>query len=77
MVAAKGAWSVQAGVLPGISEPELALILGYTSSEYAKDMESPPGDTIFMKRCDQILEHAKSIMDPQRVNWVTVNFTWF
>ena len=34
-------------------------------------------DTIFMKRRDEALEHARKIMDPQRVNWVRVDFIWF
>lgn len=77
MVAAKGAWSVQAGVLPGHSEPEFALVLGYTSSDYEKDSEPGDSETIFIKQRNQVLEHAKKLMDPRRVNWVTVHFTWF
>ncbi len=34
-------------------------------------------DTIFMKRRDEALEHARAIMDPQRVNWVRVDFIWY
>ena len=34
-------------------------------------------DTIFMKRRDEALEHARSLMDPQRLNWVRVDFIWY
>lgn len=105
MEAAKAAWSVTAGVLPGTVEDEYTLTLGYTSSDFEADKEtteantmlmmtespSPPGssfmdakssgvegvkDTIFMERRDRALAHAKELMDPQRVNWVRVEFMW-
>lgn len=34
-------------------------------------------DTIFMERRDRAFQHAKEIMDPQLVNWVRVEFTWY
>jgi hypothetical protein len=57
-----------------------------------RESSSPPGssfpdaaaagvegvkNTIFMERRDRALEHAKELMDPQRVNWVRVEFVWF
>ncbi len=102
--AAKGAWQVTAGVLPGDPLKRYEKTLGYTSSDAKKDGETcernsqimmrsgePPGefldadaagvegieDTLFMKRRDEALDHARRVMDPQRVNWVRVDFIWY
>lgn len=51
----------------------------------ALDLDDPqkvdPGaydgkDTIFMQRRDAALAYASTVMDPSRVNWVSVEFVW-
>ena len=93
MEAAKAAWVVTAGVLPGDPLKRYELALGYTSSDYEKDKATQqknsrklnasggklttPEDTIFMKNCASALAHARDVMDPQFVNWVRVEFVWY
>lgn len=109
MKAAKAAWVVTAGVLPGDSLKRYEFALGYTSDDLEADRKTQEKngellraagvtalsedeewgkarvkstlagvrDTIFMERREEALEHARKVMDPDRVNWVRVEFVWY
>lgn len=34
-------------------------------------------DTIFMERREDAIRHAREIMNPNRVNWVRLEFVWY
>lgn len=53
MQAAKAAWVVTAGVLPGTIDDEYTLQLGYTSSDYEADKETADEN-------DRIMEEAET-----------------
>ncbi len=65
MSMAKGAFVVQAGVIPGRAEPEFDLLLPYASEQYETDRARAQHDkTTFAELRDQALEHARQIADP-------------
>ncbi len=78
MKAAKCAWQVTAGIIPGEPMPVYSRAWHYTSEDYERDAARPPDEaTTFCKLRDQALDHAKEIMDPAMVNWVRVEWVWF
>ena len=77
MNALKGQWVVTAGVLIGEPMPELTRGYDYTSEEYEADLKCEwPDITKFSRRMEDAMFYARTIMVPQNVNWVRVDFTW-
>jgi hypothetical protein len=80
MEAAKGAWEVQAGLIPGKPDPQWTKRWDYTSSEYDEDgshAHKPEYQPIYMQRLALAVGYATQIMNPRLVNWVRVDFIWF
>lgn len=67
-LAAKGVWSLSAGVLSGQPIPEHSLTVGYTAADYYADLA---------RLRDEVLDKAKALMDPRAANWVRVEWIWF
>ena len=87
--AAKGAWQVTAGVLPGTAEERLTKVWHYSSDDLEEDRKTAEVnakhsaqphlqvDTKFMEMRDAAHNYAKEITDPRQVNWVKVDFIWY
>lgn len=73
-----GRFMVHAGPIRGMTEPELGLVLPYTSEQFETDQARDEHDrTIFAELRDQALEHARQITDPDLINWVRFEFVWY
>lgn len=73
----RAAWSVSAGLIPGILMPELSKEFYYTEHQNEKDNHVPDHEsTLFMKTMREAHEYAQAISDPASLNWVKVEFTW-
>ena len=78
MSPAKGAFVVQAGVVPGLAEEEFGLVLPYDSEDLEIDLARDEHDkTTFAELRDQALEHARQITDPDLINWGRFEFVWY
>ncbi|MBD2156215.1 hypothetical protein [Leptolyngbya sp. FACHB-16] len=71
--AARCAWEVVAGIIPGQPIPSMTRRWGMTAAEY----ESPLADQIYLKRMMDAVEYAQSLQNPQQVNWVRLDWIWF
>lgn len=69
--AARCAWEIQAGVIPGTANPEASITIGLTSEEFEQN-----GDRFFYKGM-QALNEVKRRLDPARLNWVRMDWIWF
>jgi hypothetical protein len=63
-------WVVEAGIIPGDPEPQFTKRFGVTQAEYER-----PGD-ITVSRMVEALEYARSLHEPQRLNWVNLQWIW-
>lgn len=73
MTAARCAWEVTAGLIPGQPMPEYTRRFGLTSPEW----ESADGWRLFQEHFDQALDYYRSLQDPRRLNWVRLDWVWF
>lgn len=71
--AARCVWEVTAGIIPGTAEPEFTKRFGMTSGDY----ESPYSSEIFTSRMTEAVHYAQQLHDPNRFNWVRVDWIWF
>ena len=77
MNAAKAFFVVTAGVLLDEPIPEHSRQWGYTSQDFAADMQLGPEDnTQFVVQRDAAIAYARDIIDPMRLNWVRLEFIW-
>jgi len=79
-VAAKGAWQVTAGVVPGIGEAEYTKSWSYDSLEYEEDgkhAKEPGYQPIFMRKLSMASGYFTQINDPRIVNWARLEFIWY
>lgn len=75
--AAKGFFTVTAGMIPDQPLPEISRQWSYTSLDYAADRETPHSAvTRFSSMRGQALAYANGLMDPAGLNWVRVEFVW-
>lgn len=65
-------WTVEAGVVPGIPQPELTRNFGMTSGEY----ELGNRWEIFTKKMVESIEYARRLHNPEKLNWVTLKWVW-
>lgn len=80
MKAARAAWEVTAGLIPGNPDPEFTKVWGYTSDDAEQDRARPEDDDtppIFEQRMKEAYEYAMSLNYPSRLNWVRVDWIWF
>lgn len=77
-----------AGLIPGEPMEELGRSWNYTSTHYEEDRKTchenelrkargeEPVDTVFMRMREGAYEYARDLMNPDRLNWVRVEFVW-
>jgi hypothetical protein len=72
-------WTVDAGVIPERPMPEYRKNFYYTSEMRERDAKlGKDVDTNeFTELLKQVHEYAMGISDPNRVNWVRVDWVWF
>ncbi len=76
--ALRGAWEVQAGILPGTPMPELTKCFAYTSEDYEADLEKGPEEmTTFTALMVKAHAYSQELTNPQRLNWVRVDWIWY
>lgn len=69
---------VQAGLLPGIPEQEFTRRWFVTSEEWARaEQDGLEGLTAGGSPWAEAQLYAISILNPNRVNWVRVDWVWF
>lgn len=66
-------WEVTAGLIPGTPTPELTKRWGMTSGE----RESEQGSSIFTWRTLEASHYLQRLHDPNRLNWVRLDWIWF
>lgn len=79
-LAAKGAWQVTAGVVPGIGMAEYTARWDYDSAEYEEDGKHAKEvgyQPIFMQKLAMATAYCTQITDPRCVNWVHLEFIWY
>ncbi len=74
------AWFVvYAGVILGEAMEEYTKAFTYTAEDYDYDTSNEPQEgvpTRFEQRLEEAHTYAKSITNPQYVNWVDTKFIW-
>jgi hypothetical protein len=71
---ARVCWEVVAGLLPGRDpEPEFTKQWWMTSSE----VEAANAPDIWAERQAAAMEYARSLQNPNDLNWVRVDWIWF
>lgn len=77
--AARCAWEVTAGLIPGQPMPEYTRRWGLKSSEwYGPDGQpTPQGVALFNASLVAAMEYARYLSDPRGLNWVRVEWIWF
>lgn len=77
--AARCAWEVTAGIIPGEPMPEYTRRWGLTSSQwYGPDGEpSATGAALYNAYLVAAQEYARCLMRPDVLNWVRVEWIWF
>lgn len=74
MESARCCWEVVAGLIPGKNpEPEFTKQWWITSAQWASD----DGLALWEKGRDEAYDYAKTLLDPNRLNWVRVDWIWF
>ena len=78
-VAAKGAWVVTAGVIPGERRKEFTKRWDYTSLDdeadsHIKDLWEVPR---FRKLRAEAMDYFEQISNPRINNWAKIEFIWF
>lgn len=79
MNAAKCAWEVTAGLIPGQPMDEYTRRWGLTSDEWYGDDGQPTlqGVATFNSYLVAAQEYARTLTDPGSLNWVRVEWIWF
>lgn len=79
MKAARCAWEVTAGLIPGEPIADYTRRWGLTSDEwYDNDGQpTPQGVALFNAHLVAAQEYARYLMNPQGLNWVRVEWVWF
>lgn len=80
--AARCAWQVFAGIIPGVSIPGYTRTRGITSGQWEEitnrpDMTPDHPDNLFTRYQREAHEYGVSITNPSAINWVRVEFIWF
>ena len=77
--AARCAWEVTAGLIPGQAMNEYTRRWIMTSSEwYDKDGQTTPqGVVLFNAHLVAAMEYARYLSEPRMLNWVRVDWIWF
>jgi hypothetical protein len=77
--AARCAWEVTAGLIPGQPMHEYTRRWGLTSTEwYGEDGNgSPQGVALYNASLVAAMEYARYLMNPQGLNWVRIDWIWF
>ena len=75
MNALKAAWTVRAGVVPGVPMAEYDRQWTLVSADWEGKSEVEKAE-IFHAKADAASAYARQAMDPGRVNFVTVEFLW-
>ncbi len=78
--AARCAWEVTAGLIPGEPMPEYTRRWGLTASQwYAPDEDGPShqGVALYNACLVAAVEYARYLMNPGSLNWVKVEWIWF
>lgn len=65
-------WQVVGGIIPDEPEDGLTRRFELTSD----DMEVRHKQEVFLARRMEAMSYAESLMDPNRLNWVRVEFLW-
>jgi hypothetical protein len=77
MVAARCAWEVTAGILPGTVDPQHTRRFGLTSDEW----DGGKGWELFLAREAQAGAYARYLQElcanGREVNWTRIDFVWF
>ena len=90
-VAAKAAWEVRGGILPGTPRPELTERWFYTSIDAEADRETMKAEaaqgldacrpdapkTIFQQRKDEAIAYWNELNDPRSHNWAELVWIWY
>jgi len=79
-LAAKGAWQVTAGVLPGTAMKEYTARWVYDSVEYEEDGKHAKEvgyQPIFMRKLVLATAYYTQISNPAFVNWIRLEFIWY
>lgn len=71
--AARCAWEVTAGLIPGTPMPEYTRRWWMTSAEW----NSPASAALFHAHTVAAAEYARTLANPQGLNWVRVEWVWF
>lgn len=75
--AARCAWEVTAGIIPGTVDPQHTRLFGLTSAEW----DGPQGLELLMKRALEATAYAHYLQllcsQGREVNWTRVDFVWF
>ncbi len=73
MEAARCAWEVTAGIIPGQPMPEYSRRWGLTSKQW----ESAGNVALYNSCLVAAMEYARYLMEPRSLNWVRVDWIWF
>jgi len=68
IVTLRACWEVTAGLLPGRAEPEYTRRFNFTSA-HSNDQ--------FVEIGAEATRYAASLIDPNRLNWVRIDWVWF
>lgn len=75
----KGMWCVQAGIVIGERLTEYDRVFNYTGEDYEADNDRvAKGGTAdkYVEVRQEALVYAADLMDPGRLNWVSVRWIW-
>lgn len=73
----RATWIVHAGIIPGVVEAKLYKRWEYTTADYEHDRDADYKDRIFVKLRDEAMAYWGDLNDPARLNWATIQFTWY
>jgi hypothetical protein len=75
VTAARAAWEVTAGIIPGEPMPEHTKCFVLTSDEW--DGGSEHGAAMFKELRERATKYADSLQHPAYLNWVRLDWVWF
>lgn len=77
--AARCAWEVSAGLIPGTPMPEYTRRWGMTASQWDGDdgQPTPQGVALYNACLVAAQEYARYLMNPGALNWVRVDWIWY
>jgi hypothetical protein len=71
-VACRCYWIVEAGVVPGIPQPELTKTFALSVGEFEQNDKWE----LFAKKMVEAIEYARRLHNPNALNWITLNWFW-